>query len=173
MSYRLFCCLHLSVWAIAGRELGTLSIRVHNSLTVHANLWALKFDNFSEFQNVISDSLHPTPEHYYDVLRTKIVIYLLLILTHHCWTSKAITTKFYVTWKNILNRNSCLYLHLYLHLKNSTFGNLLMKKPGNWFAIVKICEKHPSEKEILSKATRIFTYNVTLQLQFLVSAGAT
>ena len=34
-----------------GHEIGTLSIRVHNSLTVHQN-----FDNFSEFQNVISDS---------------------------------------------------------------------------------------------------------------------
>ena len=87
MSYRLFCCLHLSVWAIAGRELGTLSIRVHNSLTVHANLWALKFDNFSEFQNVISDSPPPPPtpipQRHYDVLRTKIVKWLTP--KYFCW----------------------------------------------------------------------------------------
>ena len=30
--------------------------QVHNSLTVNDNSWTLKFDNFSEFQNVISDS---------------------------------------------------------------------------------------------------------------------
>ena len=48
--------VHLCIWAIGGYELGTLSIRVHNSLKVHDNSWALKFDNFSEFQNVIGDS---------------------------------------------------------------------------------------------------------------------
>ena len=48
------------MWAIGGHELGTLSIRVHNSLTVHYNLWALKFDNFSEFQNVKRPP-HPPP----------------------------------------------------------------------------------------------------------------
>ena len=26
-----------------------------------------------------------------------------------------------------------------------------MEKPGNWFAIAKICEKHRKEKDILSK----------------------
>ena len=45
----------LCIWAIGGHELGTLSIPVHNSLTVYDNSWALKFDNFSEFQNAISD----------------------------------------------------------------------------------------------------------------------
>ena len=30
--------------------------QVHNSLTIQDNLWTLKFDNFSEFYNVISDS---------------------------------------------------------------------------------------------------------------------
>ena len=44
------------IWAITGHELDTLCIGVHNSLTVHDNSWALKFDNFSEFQNVIGDS---------------------------------------------------------------------------------------------------------------------
>ena len=44
------------IWAIAGHELGVLNIRVHNSLAVHNN-----FDNFSEYQNVISDS----PRHRY------------------------------------------------------------------------------------------------------------
>ena len=43
---------HLSIWVIVVHELGTLSIRVHNSLKVHGNSWDLKFDNFSEFQNV-------------------------------------------------------------------------------------------------------------------------
>ena len=49
----------LCIWAIGGHELGTLSIPVHNSLTVYDNSWALKFDNFSEFQNVISDRPPP------------------------------------------------------------------------------------------------------------------
>ena len=35
--------------AIAGHELGTLSTPVHNTLSVHDNSWALKFDNFSEY----------------------------------------------------------------------------------------------------------------------------
>ena len=51
-------CLY--IWDIAGYELGTLSIRVDNSATVHDNSWALKLDNFSKFQNVINNSL-PTP----------------------------------------------------------------------------------------------------------------
>ena len=51
-----FLRVHLCIWAIGGHKLGTLSIRVHNSLTVHDNLWALKFDNFSEFQNIASES---------------------------------------------------------------------------------------------------------------------
>ena len=42
------------IWAIAGHELDTLSIRVHNSLAVHDN-----FNNFSEFQNDISDRPPP------------------------------------------------------------------------------------------------------------------
>ena len=49
------------IWTIAGHELGTLSIRLHNSLTAYDNLWALKFDNFSEFLNIISESPSPTP----------------------------------------------------------------------------------------------------------------
>ena len=52
--------VHLCLWAIGGHELGTFSIRVHNSFTVYDNSWPLKVDNFSEFQNVISDS-PPTP----------------------------------------------------------------------------------------------------------------
>ena len=35
----------------------SIFIQVYNSLTVHDNLWILKFDNFYEFQNVISDAL--------------------------------------------------------------------------------------------------------------------
>ena len=30
----------------------------YNLLTVHDNSWTLKFDKFSELQNVISDSSH-------------------------------------------------------------------------------------------------------------------
>ena len=52
--------VQMCIWAIGGQELGTLSIRVHNSLAVHDNSWVLKFDSFSEFQNVISDS--PLPQ---------------------------------------------------------------------------------------------------------------
>ena len=47
-----------------------------------------------------------------------------------------------------------------------------MEKPGNWFAIAKMPEKHLKEKEILSKATCIFTQKVTLQLEFSFFAGA-
>ena len=50
--------------------------QVHNSLTVHDNLWTLKFDNFSEFHNVINDS-SPSPERHYDALRTKIDMWLI------------------------------------------------------------------------------------------------
>ena len=49
--------------------------QIHNSLTVHYNSWNLKFDSFSEFQSVISDSAPPPPfirERHYDVLRAKI-----------------------------------------------------------------------------------------------------
>ena len=48
---------------------------MYNSLTVYDISWALKFDNFSEFQNMISDSL-PTHERHYDVLSTKIDMWL-------------------------------------------------------------------------------------------------
>ena len=73
--FRDFTCL--AIWAIAGQELGTLNKRVHNSLTFHDNSWALRFDNFSEFQNIISDGLFPpTPQGHYDVLRTKISMWL-------------------------------------------------------------------------------------------------
>ena len=39
---------------------------------------ALKFDNFSEFQNVISDSILPPfpPQRHYDALLTRIDIWL-------------------------------------------------------------------------------------------------
>ena len=57
----IFSKSHLYIWAIGGHELGTLSIRVSNSLIFHENSWALKLDNFSESQSVISDSLTPTP----------------------------------------------------------------------------------------------------------------
>ena len=86
----IFYKVHLYIWAVAGHELSSLSItaqsfnswlilqffllilqilddlfssmikQVHNSLTVHDNSWNLKFDNFSEFQNVISDN-PPSP----------------------------------------------------------------------------------------------------------------
>ena len=32
-----------------------------------------------------------------------------------------------------------------------------MEKPGNGFAIAKVCEKHQKEKEIKSKTNCIFT----------------
>ena len=35
--------------------------QIHNSLAVDDNSRALKFDNFSEFQNVMSDSPPPPP----------------------------------------------------------------------------------------------------------------
>ena len=55
--------------------------QVLNSLTVHDNSWTLKFDNFSEFKNVISDSLS-SPKRHYDALRTKIDMWLTLKNTY-------------------------------------------------------------------------------------------
>ena len=52
----LFQRVYLCIWTIAGQKLSTLSIRVFSSLTVHDNLWTLKFHSFSAFQNVISES---------------------------------------------------------------------------------------------------------------------
>ena len=74
--------IHLHIWAVAGHELSSLNVRAHrfnswivtqcfwvfcksylfspiikqvrNSLSVHDNSWTLKFNNISEFQNVIS-----------------------------------------------------------------------------------------------------------------------
>ena len=66
-----FQIVHLCLWVTAGHELGTLSIRIHNSLIVYGNSQDLKFDTFSEFQNVISDSIPPPhPQRHYDALRT-------------------------------------------------------------------------------------------------------
>ena len=55
----LFQGVHLCIWTIEGHKLGTLTMQVHNSLTVHNNLWALKFDNFSESQTTICGSSPP------------------------------------------------------------------------------------------------------------------
>ena len=98
--------VHLFVWVVAGHELDTLSIQaqifhswliaqlftyfvnirwsflsmikqVHNALTVHDNSWALKLDNFSEFQNFISDNPHPVhSKRHYDALRKKMDMWL-------------------------------------------------------------------------------------------------
>ena len=42
-------------------------------------------------------------------------------------------------------------MYIYTLKKSSTFANLLMEKPGNWFAIAKMWEKHLKKKEILRK----------------------
>ena len=49
--------------------------QVNNSMAVHDSSWTLKFDNFTDFPNVISDR-PPTPERHYDALRTKINMWL-------------------------------------------------------------------------------------------------
>ena len=79
--------------------------------------------------------------------------------------------KKYKVLSNILHKyiyENCLYSHLYLQLKNiftfkksSTFPNLLIKKPGNWFATVKMWKKHRKEKKI-KKRICDFTYKFTL-----------
>ena len=61
---------------------------------------------------------------------------------------------------NILHKliyiKNCLYWHLYLQLRNiftlkrsSTFANLLMEKPVNWFATVKMWKKKTQNKKNL------------------------
>ena len=48
-------------------------IQTISSLTVHDNLWAVKFDSFSKFQNVINDS---TPGPRPDLLHSSIILTL-------------------------------------------------------------------------------------------------
>ena len=50
--------------------------QVPNSLTVHDDSWTLKFDNFPEFQNAISDSSQRAPLW---TLRTKIDVTQALV----------------------------------------------------------------------------------------------
>ena len=79
-----FFRVHLYIWAVAGLEVGTYSneprvliaiYRYLNKYTIHCqlynNLRTFKFDNFSEFQNLISGS-PPAHQRHYDALRTKI-----------------------------------------------------------------------------------------------------
>ena len=127
--------VHLYVWAIRRHELGTLSIRVHNSLTVHENSCTLKFDNFSKFQNFISDS-PSTFQRHYDTSRTKIdmrltpKLFLLLNLLmqakyikylfanlHHLL--KTVLSKINVILQNTsLSSNRCLLTPIYLRTAN-------------------------------------------------------
>ena len=79
--------VHLYIWAIAWHKLGTLSIRVHSAMTVHDHSWALKFDNFSEFQNVIG-AAPLSPSHslrHYDALRMKIDMWCTLSACEVSW----------------------------------------------------------------------------------------
>ena len=73
----IFQRVHLCIWAIGGHELGTFSIEypIHwQFMSVHDNSWALKFDNFSEFQKVVSNSTSPLPT-------------LSVIMTPYVWKS--------------------------------------------------------------------------------------
>ena len=92
--------------------------QVQNSLTVHDNSWTLEFDNFFDFQNVISDSPPFTPERHYDALRTKIDMWLTptdyvfnIIVTYfnwkalYCFTVHAKIVLFCVT-KRFMHKNS-------------------------------------------------------------------
>ena len=45
--------------------------------------------------------------------------------------------------------NATFNVYIYTLRKSSTFANLLMDKPGNWFAIAKVWERHLKKKEIL------------------------
>ena len=42
-------------------------------------------------------------------------------------------------------------MYIYTLKKSSPFANILMEKPGNWFAIAKMWEKYLNKKEILRK----------------------
>ena len=44
-----------------------------------------------------------------------------------------------------------IYIYIYTLKKSSTFANLLMENPGNWFTIAKMWEKHLKKEEILRK----------------------
>ena len=103
--------------------------QVHNSLTVHDNLWTLKSDNFSEFQNLISDSpLHP--ERHYDTLRTKIDKF-----NSESWKMKNCKKG---TRKNTEIKNIVL-----LHLENSRSSHLeLFCQKGVLKNFAKFIRKH-------------------------------
>ena len=55
--------------------------------------------------------------------------------------------------------NNVLYSQLFTFKKDiyikkpSTFANLLIEKPGNWFAVAKMRERHLNKKENLKKGT--------------------
>ena len=44
-----------------------------------------------------------------------------------------------------------VYIYIYTLIKSSTFADLLMEKPGNWFAIPKMWEKRLKKNEIWRK----------------------
>ena len=56
--------------------------------------------------------------------------------------------------------------------KSFTFGDPFMEKQSDWFTIAKMCKQRLKKEEILSKMTCVFAENVTLRLEFSVSAGA-
>ena len=98
-------------------------------------------------------------------------------LIQHCWKSEVIKTKFEVKYIYIYKTVIIDYTGNYIlrfiirFQKSSTFGNLHVEKPGNWFAIAKNVQRTPEEEKNLSKTACSFTSNVTLRLVFSVSAG--
>ena len=66
--------VYLYIRAIARHELSTRSIRVHNSSTVHDNLWALKIRKFYFKISLVITPL--SPQRYHDALHTKIDMWL-------------------------------------------------------------------------------------------------
>ena len=72
--------------------------------------------------------------------------------------------------------NNRLYSHLYLHSKNtltlkkfSTFTNWLMEKPGNWYAIAKMWEKHLKKRGIIRNGrTCLLKISLRDSFQFLL-----
>ena len=76
----------------------------------------------------------------------------------------AIAFVWLLSFQLILSTTSCTlnpYYHTYLKniftlKKSSVFANLQMEKPGNWFTIAKIWEKHLKKKEILRRGPASF-----------------
>ena len=133
----IFQRVYLYIWAIVRDELSTRSIRVHDSLTVHDNLRALKFDFFIfELQNVISDTLWIAKRHYlYALVNSMVKNEFFLLNSAICkpfynqsvnskafkYTIITLKSKIYFSWKSWKHNFVCKLLLHFSHTLRQFF----------------------------------------------------